>query len=149
MGTGVSSDPGRSRTRRSYKIEPLPWPAPGISMAAARRAHGHCCAACGDSFECSGPEVTGTCAPVCPPCYWMELGSQLRVYREIVEEIAHKRLEIERRVGKHACHIAQIRRRRAKSAPILVAFGNVMLQPGATVEPVSSRHPRARGGPLS
>src|SRR5690348_5795946 len=149
MGTGLSSDSGHARPRRTLKIEPLPWPAPGVSTAAARRPHGHRCASCADTFECPGPEAIGTCTPICQPCYWLELGSQLRLYREIVEEISQKRREIEQRVGKHACHVAEIRRRKGKGAPLLLAFGNVMLQQGATVEPGSSRRLRARGGALS
>jgi hypothetical protein len=147
MGTGLG--PAAGHSRRRLKIEPLPWPAPGISAAAARRPHGHCCASCGDSFECAGPQVTGTCAPVCPPCCWIELGSQLRLYREIVEEITDKRSEIEQRVGKHVCHMAEIRRRKGKNAPLLIAFGNVMLQRGVSIEPGSNRRLRPRGGTLS
>jgi hypothetical protein len=147
MGTGLG--PAAGHSRRRLRIEPLPWPAPGISAAAARRPHGHCCASCADSFECAGPQMTGTCVPVCPPCYWMELGSQLRVYREIVEEITQRRREIEQRVGKHACQMAEIRRRKGTNAPLLVAFGNVMLQSGASAASGSRRRLRPRGGALS
>jgi len=69
----------------------------------------------------------GYCTPVCQPCYWIELGSQLRIYKEIVAELERKRIEIERRIGKGFCQNAAAHRRKmSNDASLLVAFGNVL-----------------------
>ena len=92
-----------------------------------RRAHAHNCLCCGAMYACEGPEETGFCAAVCEPCRWIELGSQLQVYKEVVAAMERKRTRIERRVGKAACHSAYARRNKMKTnANLLVAFGNVI-----------------------
>jgi hypothetical protein len=114
-----------------FRIEPLPWPAPGIGARTARRPHGHGCVACGAEFLCSGPEETGYCAPVCPACYWIELGSQLRVYRTVTEALERKRYRIERRVGQEECRAARARRRKFHVAQGMIAgLGTLLLQAG-------------------
>jgi len=97
-----------------------------VSVNITRR-HVHSCLTCGGRYECRGPEETGDCAPVCQPCYWIELGAQVRIYKEIVAELECKRLEIEQRIGKDTCRTAAARRREPRSnAGLLVAFGNVL-----------------------
>jgi len=106
-------------------------------MAAARESllpacqrHGHCCLTCSDTYRCDGPEETGYCAPVCPACYWVELGSQIKAYAEVVTELAKKRTAIARRIGRDACREVVARRRKLRSnRPVVVAFGNVMARP--------------------
>jgi hypothetical protein len=125
----------RSANERDFRIEPLPWPAPGIGMRAARRRHGHRCVACGAEFLCTGPEETGCCAPVCPPCYWIELGSQLRVYHSVADALERKRCTIERRVGSEACRAARLRRRKFQVAQGMIAgLGTLLLQAGPTCD---------------
>jgi hypothetical protein len=90
------------------------------------RRHVHTCITCGARYECRGPEETGDCAPVCQPCYWIELGAQVRIYRDVVAELEGRRLEIEQRIGTDTCRTAAARRRQHRSdSGLLVAFGNV------------------------
>ena len=57
----------------------------------------------------------------------MELGLQLRIYKEVVTELERKRSGIERRIGKGSCRSAATRRRKMRNdASVLLAFGNVL-----------------------
>jgi hypothetical protein len=97
---------------------------------ASRRLHAHNCLCCGARYLCEGPEETGFCSAVCEPCRWVELGSQLRIYREMVAELQRKRTHIARKVGRTACENAYARRRKMNTnASLLVAFGSVMRPP--------------------
>ncbi len=99
----------------------------GPNDQAALGHHMHICLSCGVTYVCGGPEEMGYCAPVCQPCYWIELGSQLRIYKEIVTELERKRIGIERRIGKRFCQNAAAHRRKMRNhASLLVAFGNVL-----------------------
>ncbi len=92
----------------------------------ARAPHAHRCLACAATYDCPDAEEIGYCTPVCQPCYWMELGSQLRIYEEMVAELRRKRAEIEHRIGKAVCRTAAARRHNIKTdANLLVAFGSV------------------------
>ena len=103
---------------------------------AARSPHAHRCLACDAPYDCPGPDEIGYCAPVCQPCYWMELGSQLRIYEEMVAELRRKRTEIERRLGKAICRTAAARRQNVKTdASLLVAFGKVFSTQSANILP--------------
>ena len=97
-----------------------------VMSAEITRQHVHTCITCGSRYKCRGPEATGDCAPVCQPCYWIELGAQLRIYKEVVAELENKRLEIEQRIGKDSCRTAAANRRKMRSGGLLVAFGNVL-----------------------
>ena len=100
--------------------------ASGVSPEITRR-HVHRCITCGGRYECQGPAETGDCAPVCQPCYWIELGAQLRIYKEVVAELEGKQLEIENRIGINTCRTAAAQRRKMRGdAGLLVAFGNVL-----------------------
>jgi hypothetical protein len=89
--------------------------------------HAHNCLCCGARYLCDGPEETGFCSAVCQPCRWVELGSQLKIYREMVAELQRKRTRIAHKVGRAACENAYARRRKMNpNASLLVAFGNVM-----------------------
>jgi hypothetical protein len=91
------------------------------------RRHVHSCLTCGGRYQCLGREETGDCAPVCQPCYWIEIGAQLRIYKEVVVELEGKRLEIENRLGINTCRTAAAQRRQMRGdAGLLVAFGNVL-----------------------
>jgi hypothetical protein len=90
------------------------------------RHHVHRCVTCGARYQCRGLEASGDCAPVCQPCYWIELGAQLRIYKEVVAELEAKRLEIENQIGIDTCRTAAAQRRKMRGdAELLVAFGNV------------------------
>jgi len=92
-----------------------------------RQVHAHSCLCCGARYLCDGPQETGFCCAVCEPCRWVELGSQLKIYRAIVAEMERKRTRIAHKVGRAACENAHARRRKLKTnASLLVAFGNVM-----------------------
>lgn len=117
---------GAHMTRPALALRPLPWPDPQTAEAASE-PHAHRCLTCAGTYECRGPEETGYCAPVCQPCYWIELGAQLRIYREMVVDLERKRGEIEFRIGSEVCRNAVARRSPAKNdASLLVAFGNLM-----------------------
>lgn len=104
------------------ELKPLPWPPEELAPRQAREAHAHRCTACAAEFRCPGPDETGFCAPVCPPCYWVELGRQVRIYRSVVEALIRRRSRIERRVGSLACRQAQ-RRRASRNLRLLAASG--------------------------
>lgn len=106
--------------RTSIEVKPLPWPPPGVALRKARARHAHRCLACGAEFRCSGPDETGLCAPVCPPCYWFELGLQLKVYSDVVAALNRRRAKIERKIGTAACRSALLRRRRLSRRQKLV-----------------------------
>ena len=64
---------------------------------------------------------------MCAPCYWVELGSQLKVYRAIVAEISRKRREMEKIAGRTACQMAEQRRRPlGRAGSLLAGFGKVV-----------------------
>jgi hypothetical protein len=127
-------------------IKPLPWPEPGQARGSARKRHAHNCLSCGAAYECRGPEEIGYCAPVCQPCYWMELGSQLRIYKEVVTELERKRSGIERRIGKGFCRSTAARRRKMRNdASLLLAFGNV-LTPQHPANNIAAMNTEAQGG---
>jgi len=126
-------------------IHPLRWTSPGEAVTAVERHHAHNCLTCGAAYECPGPEEIGYCNPICQPCYWIELGSQLRIYQEVVTELRRKRVGIERRVGKAVCHSAAAFRRKTKTdASLLVAFGNLLNTQPAT--PFPGLHSEAQEG---
>ena len=117
----------RAATRPALAVKPLTWPEPGQTGGPVRRLHAHNCVSCGATYECRGPGEIGYCAPVCQPCYWVELGSQLRIYKEVVTELERKRTGIERRIGKAVCRSVAARRRKMRNdASLLVAFGNIL-----------------------
>ncbi len=110
---------GAARSRNGFGaahaaagIKPLPWPPAGIGRRRALAPHAHRCAGCAADFRCPGPDETGLCAPVCPPCYWFELGLQVKIYSEVVAALTRRRAGIERTIGTAACKRAQIMRRR-------------------------------------
>jgi hypothetical protein len=130
-GVTASRNPARRvRTEDDLALKPLPWPL--LSDSPALGPHRHHCLSCGSAYRCQGPVEVGYCAPVCPPCHWIELGSQLRIYKEMVTELERTRSGIERRIGKAVCRNAAARRRKVKAnASLLVAFGNVLSMPPA------------------
>lgn len=129
-----ASGKAQREVRQGLRIEPLPWPPADGTIRKARRPHGHECLTCGAEFECVGPDETGFCAPVCPPCYWIELGWQLRLYESMVDELARKRLAIQRRIGKAVCRAAKTRRRKVVAKGDLVAaFGTLVVHPRGQV----------------
>ncbi len=75
----------------------------------------------------------------------MELGSQLRIYKEVVTELTRQRNAIERRFGKEICRNAVARRRKTTTdAGLLVAFGNVLsIEPAANTAGLTTE---AQGG---
>jgi hypothetical protein len=150
MSNGVSASRESVRsvvTLVAPAIEPLANLESGPAIGRAGKPHAHHCLTCGVSFACRGPEEIGSCEPICQPCYWIELGSQLRVYREVVSELQRKRLGIERRIGKAVCHRAAARRRKVKTdASLLVAFGKVLNTQPAT-EFAALRSEAHGGGP--
>lgn len=94
--------------------------------------HEHRCMTCGEIFRCGGPDDTGECAPICAACYWVELGSQLRIYRAMVAELAGKRRTLGRLAGRRACLRAQRSRRNfAQTAHLISGFGTVVAAHGA------------------
>ena len=148
MSNGVSASRESARsvaTLAALGIEPLRCVESGTATGRGAKLHAHNCLTCGVTFDCRGAAEIGSCDPICQPCYWIELGSQLRIYREVVSELQRKRVGIERRVGKAVCHRAAARRRKIKmDASLLVAFGKVLhTQPAAKF--VALR-PEAHGG---
>jgi hypothetical protein len=113
-----------TETIASLTIEPIGSPAASKPRRNAPR-HAHQCSACESIYECRGADETGYCAPVCAPCYWVALGSQLSIYQEMVTELERKRSSIEHRIGKDACRAAEARRRDTYGRGLVVAFGNV------------------------
>lgn len=113
-----------TEARRELPFEPLPWLEAGGDSAADPSPHSHSCAICGTGYDCDGPEDNGSCAPVCPPCYWAALGAQLEAFHEAARELSRKRNEIERRVGIEACRRSEATRRRKAStdAGLVVAM---------------------------
>src|SRR5437868_13549766 len=108
MGDALRNKRIRQASGRSAKVAALPikssqWPeahAPAGPRDRHQRHHQSQCLTCAADFSCTGPDETGLCAPVCPPCYWIELGTQARAYRLILEQIERKRARIEARVGR-------------------------------------------------
>jgi hypothetical protein len=136
MSNGSSASPkpaGTATTRPVSEGRPRRWLQSGPAEGPALGRHTHHCVSCGAAYECRGPTEIGYCAPVCQPCHWIELGTQLRVYKEVVTELERRRSGIERRIGKEACQSAAARRRKMRNnrASLLVAFGNVLSAPPA------------------
>ena len=102
----------RGRFTPALALLPLPCPDPAGPPRAAMHPHGHRCAGCGAAYRCPGPDETGFCPPLCAPCYWVELGSQLKAFRAVVAAMSRKRREIEKIAGRTACRAAEQRRRR-------------------------------------
>ncbi len=104
-------------------IKPLPWPPAGMARRRALAPHAHRCAGCGADFRCPGPDDTGLCAPVCRPCYWFELGLQLKIYSAVVAALGRRRDRIEREIGTAACKRAQAARRQlSRNSKLMAAF---------------------------
>jgi hypothetical protein len=102
-------------------------PTPG-----GKHGHVHRCSTCGEAYQCAGPDETGRCAPVCAACYWVELGSQLRIYRSVVAELTRKRRALGKTVGRAACARAKRSRGKfAQHARLLAGFGQVVALPRA------------------
>lgn len=139
-GKSASSKQAEARTARTaLAILPLPC-LDGDTADFASAPHGHRCVTCAGVYECKGAEDTGLCMPVCQPCYWIELGSQIVIYREMVAELERKRNEVESRLGSEVCRNAAARRSSTKNdASLLVAFGNLIsLQPAPDCAPLST-----------
>jgi len=114
---------GTSPAQAAAGIKPLPWPPPGLGRRRALAPHAHRCAGCAADFQCPGPDETGLCAPVCPPCYWFELGLQVKIYSAVVAALTRRRAGIERTIGNAACKRAQIMRRRlSRQGKLAAAF---------------------------
>ena len=105
------------------EMKPLPWPPAELTPRQARKPHAHRCVECAAEFRCPGPDQAGFCVPACPPCYWVELGQQLRIYRSVVASLSRRRSKIERRVGNAACRRAQRRRRSSRRLRLVPALG--------------------------
>jgi hypothetical protein len=130
-GANASRNPAAISSSPALPLRPLPWPEASQARGAAGKRHAHSCLCCGATYDCLGPEEIGYCAPVCQPCYWIQLSSQLRVYKEVVTELERQRAGIERRVGMGICRRAGARHRKMKNhANLLVAFGQVLSTQG-------------------
>lgn len=139
-GESASRKPvGTHTTHPALAIKPLPWPDAEAGDAACE-PHAHRCLVCTDIYECRGPEEIGSCAPVCQPCYWIELGSQLGIYQEMVADLERKRNAIERRLGSEVCRRAAARRGKGiPDASLLMAFGNLIsVQPAPECAPLAT-----------
>ena len=113
--------------RITITIRSMPDEVIAVCDSSGHNVHAHNCLCCAAPYSCEGPDETGFCCAVCEPCRWVELGSQLKIYREIVAELQRKRVDIAHKVGRVACENAYARRRKMKSNPnLLVAFGNVI-----------------------
>jgi hypothetical protein len=134
QGTMTSRDKTSMATARGARCKepellPLPWPAPGADPRTARRQHRHRCINCPNYYLCAGPEETGECSPLCGPCLWVELGTQLRMYQSMANAIDRRRRRLEARVGSAACRRAQtMRRNLLRQSNVLAGFGRVVLQ---------------------
>jgi hypothetical protein len=114
---------------------PLPWP-PTDAPREGRRPHAHRCFDCSAEFRCPGPDETGACAPICAPCYWLELGRQVRTYRAVIAALNRKRRKIEKAVGASVCQKSQAHRRRnVQTGAIIAGFGNVMMRRNTGTSP--------------
>jgi len=81
----AENSPGFAVCGPMLELLPLPCPDPGQAAAGAvLRPHSHHCAACGVRYRCAGAGDTGFCAPLCAPCYSIELGRQLSAYQTMV-----------------------------------------------------------------
>ena len=132
-GAPVSAAGGDRAADIMPNILPLPWPVDGISVREARRPHAHRCISCASDYRCGGPDQSGECAPVCDPCMWVELGSQLRMYRTMADTIERRRRKIESEVGTGACRKAQDNRRNLMlNRNVIAGFGQMVLTRGDT-----------------
>jgi hypothetical protein len=112
---------------------PLPCPDPADdAVHAAPRPHAHRCASCGAIYRCAGADETGFCAPVCAPCYWVELGGQLTAYRAIVAALERKRRQLEKSAGRERCARALERRRHGAQLGAARALGKAAPRDGLT-----------------
>jgi hypothetical protein len=126
VGTGSDRSGKLRRGAGTLEVRPLPWPPPDLARRDAHAPHAHRCVACNAGFRCPGPDETGLCAPVCQPCYWVELGNQLRIYRSVVVALGKRRLEIERAIGTTACRRAELaRRKRTRGRKLQAAMGKL------------------------
>jgi hypothetical protein len=134
QGTTTSRDKtslatARGARRKELEILPLPWPASGADSRTARRQHRHLCVNCPNYYMCGGPDETGECPPLCGPCLWVELGTQLRMYQSMANAIERRRRRLEAQLGSTACRRAQtIRRNLLRQSNVLAGFGRVVLQ---------------------
>jgi hypothetical protein len=120
-----------TRSGRGKELEtfPLPWPAPDTDSRAAHREHRHRCVNCANAYLCAGPDDTGECVPLCGPCLWVELGTQLKMYQSMADEIGRRRRKVEQRVGSSACRRAQmLRRHLLRESNVVAGFGRVVLK---------------------
>lgn len=120
---------GRSARRKELETLPLPWPASDADPRTVRRQHRHRCVNCPNYYLCAGPDERGECSPLCGPCLWVELGTQLRMYQSIANAIDRRRRRLEAQVGSAACRQAQtMRRNLLRQSNLLAGFGRVVLQ---------------------
>ncbi len=134
-GIGAISRPSGGATRadrrakRCLELRPLPWPTADTTAGDARKPHAHHCFTCSAVYACPGPDETGLCTPVCSPCYWVELGAQLRLYKAMVASLIRKRARLERCAGSRACRQAQRHRRELlRRADLLTGFGGLAMR---------------------
>jgi len=119
----------RMTSAEELEILPLPWPAPGADLRLARRPHRHRCVNCPSHYLCAGPDETGECVPLCGPCLWVELGSQLKMYQSMANEIDRRRRKIEEQIGSAECRRAQmLRRNLLRDSSVVAGFGRVVLK---------------------
>ncbi len=135
---------GARREENLREIKPLPWPPSGARRARGSRPHAHRCTACSRVFACPGPDDTGLCAPVCQPCYWLELGRQLRIYKAVVGALDRRRARIERRIGKAACLRARAMRQKLEREQLLALSSKTNAGIYGESDRAGSPEPRAR-----
>ena len=115
--------------RKELEILPLPWPSSDADSRTARRNHRHRCVNCPDYYICGGPDESGECLPLCGPCLWVELGTQLRMYQSMANAIDRRRRRLQTRLGSAVCRRAQtMRRNLLRRSNVLAGFGRVILQ---------------------
>src|SRR5579864_6597612 len=97
IGRNLARRAERSDRAQSPELSPLDLLLD--NLGAHGRGHAHRCLACNSHFECTRQAPAGPCTPLCEPCYWVELGSQLSFYEEVAGELRKRRADIEARVG--------------------------------------------------
>ncbi|MHB8381254.1 MAG: hypothetical protein ACYDC3_02770 [Candidatus Binataceae bacterium] len=108
-----------SGAESALAVLPLPCPDPSRLSRAPLRPHAHQCAGCGVHYRCVGVGDTGFCAPMCAPCYLVELDAQLAAYRAIVASLERERRRLEKSAEPAACLQALENKRRC--APVSAA----------------------------
>lgn len=129
----------------SLDIIALPWPlAPDAAgVAGPDRPHAHRCIVCSGAYRCSGIDETGACVPVCPPCHWIELGRQIRMYQSVVKALSRRRQKIAEQTGGAACQSALANR--GSGIPglpgqrVITGLGRVFVLPGGSVDDAARR----------